>query len=282
MFSAIRKRVSYANVAMTVALVFAMSGGAFAAGKYLITSTKQISPKVLQSLHGKAGAAGKNGAPGATGPAGAAGPAGPTGPAGGPGAAGAKGANGESVTVAQVKTKEATCNKLGGAKFTVAGGEATACNGVEGKAGPQGPPGPLLEALPAGKTLRGAWGATGYAEGQLPFPEPGFGKVKTAVSFVFPVSPEPDRNHYIPKGQGAGEGNEAASIVNHECTGTSKEPGAAEGNLCVFGEDEENILAGTPSIFIKGTPTASYGFAIGAVSEGKGSMELDGTWAVTG
>jgi hypothetical protein len=73
MFSAIRKRVTYTNVAMTVALVFAMSGGAYAAGKYLIVSTKQISPKVLKSLVGKTGKAGANGAPGAAGPARAAG-----------------------------------------------------------------------------------------------------------------------------------------------------------------------------------------------------------------
>lgn len=47
MFSRIRKRLTYANVAMTMALVFAMSGGAYAAKKYVITSTKQIKPSVL-------------------------------------------------------------------------------------------------------------------------------------------------------------------------------------------------------------------------------------------
>jgi hypothetical protein len=39
MFSKIRKRLTYANVAMTLALVFAMTGGAYAAKHYLITST---------------------------------------------------------------------------------------------------------------------------------------------------------------------------------------------------------------------------------------------------
>ena len=47
MFSRIRKRLTYANVAMTMALVFAMTGGAYAAKKYVITSTKQIKPSVL-------------------------------------------------------------------------------------------------------------------------------------------------------------------------------------------------------------------------------------------
>ena len=46
MFSRLRKRFTYANVAMTLALVFAMSGGAYAAFTSLITSTKQISPSV--------------------------------------------------------------------------------------------------------------------------------------------------------------------------------------------------------------------------------------------
>ena len=75
------RRITYANVTATLALVLAMSGGAVAANHYLVNSTKQISPKVLKKLTGKTGKAGK---PGATGPAGAAGAQGPaTGPAGG-------------------------------------------------------------------------------------------------------------------------------------------------------------------------------------------------------
>jgi hypothetical protein len=86
--------LSYANVVATLALVFAMSGGALAASRYLITSTKQVSPKVLKALRGKQGAAGPAGLAGPQGPAGAkgaTGAAGPTGPAGPAGSAGAKG-----------------------------------------------------------------------------------------------------------------------------------------------------------------------------------------------
>jgi hypothetical protein len=85
MLSRIRGRVSYASVAATLALVFAMSGGAYAASRYVITSTKQIKPSVLKQLKGAAGAAGAKGAAGATGatgPAGATGATGATGPAG--------------------------------------------------------------------------------------------------------------------------------------------------------------------------------------------------------
>src|SRR6202035_5866038 len=64
MLSFVRRRFTFANVALTVALVFAMSGGAFAASKFLITSTKQIKPSVLAQLKGKAGPAGAAGSAG--------------------------------------------------------------------------------------------------------------------------------------------------------------------------------------------------------------------------
>ena len=69
-----RRRLSYANVTATLALVFAMSGGALAANHYLINSTKQINPKVLKKLTGKTGR--RTGAAGAAGPTGASGPQG--------------------------------------------------------------------------------------------------------------------------------------------------------------------------------------------------------------
>jgi hypothetical protein len=65
-----RRRFSYANVAATVAIVLAMSGGAYAAGHYLINSTKQINPKVLRKLHGARGARGVAGQNGPVGPQG--------------------------------------------------------------------------------------------------------------------------------------------------------------------------------------------------------------------
>jgi hypothetical protein len=78
-----RRHLTYANVAATLALVFAMTGGAFAAKHYLINSTAQINPKVIKKLKGHTGKTGKTGAagkPGAQGPAGPAGAQGPIGP----------------------------------------------------------------------------------------------------------------------------------------------------------------------------------------------------------
>jgi len=47
---ALRRNLTYANVTATLALVFAMSGGALAAKHYLVNSTKQINPTVIKSL----------------------------------------------------------------------------------------------------------------------------------------------------------------------------------------------------------------------------------------
>jgi hypothetical protein len=81
--NSLRRHLSYANVVATLALVFAMSGGALAASHYLINSTKQINPKVLKKLKGntgKTGSTGLRGQSGATGPQGAQGNQGPAGP----------------------------------------------------------------------------------------------------------------------------------------------------------------------------------------------------------
>jgi hypothetical protein len=90
-----RRHLSYANVTATLALVFAMSGGALAANHYLINSTKQISPKVLKTLKGNAGKTGPAGSPGSTGASGAQGPAGAAGPKGETGTEGKTGPKGE-------------------------------------------------------------------------------------------------------------------------------------------------------------------------------------------
>ena len=158
MFARIRRRITYANVAVTFALVFAMSGGAYAAGRYAITSTRQISPKVLKSLKG---------ARGNTGPAGTAGPQGPAGPTGGQGAAGAKGETGPK-----------------GEK-----GEAGA-PGKPGEPGKEGSPWTAGGTLPSEKTEKGVWAIT------IPPPveaEPGFTTSldRASISFNIPLETAP-------------------------------------------------------------------------------------------
>jgi hypothetical protein len=74
-----RSPISYANVTATMAIVLSMSGGALAANHYLLTSTKQISPRVMHKLKGRIGPTGPQGPTGSRGATGATGPTGATG-----------------------------------------------------------------------------------------------------------------------------------------------------------------------------------------------------------
>lgn len=78
------RHLSYANVTATLALLFAMSGGALAMSHYVIEKTSQIKPSVIKKLRGHTGAKGARGPAGPQGPVGPAGPTGLTGPAGTP------------------------------------------------------------------------------------------------------------------------------------------------------------------------------------------------------
>jgi hypothetical protein len=102
MLSLIRKHLSYANVVATMALVFAMSGGALAASHYLITRTTQIKPSVLKKLKGSTGPAGPKGSTGAQGAPGAAGSPGT------PGANGLEGPPGPGAKVTTLAETDAT------------------------------------------------------------------------------------------------------------------------------------------------------------------------------
>jgi Collagen triple helix repeat (20 copies) len=224
MFSTIRRRLTYANVAMTLALVFAMSGGAYAASKYLITSTKQISPKVLKALKGKAGPAGTNGTngvnakDGAQGPVGAVGAVGQKGDTGGIGATGPAGPKGATGTTGPAGTN--------------------GTNGTNGAAGATGPPGPegvcstANCVLPKGAIERGTWSVSGhYTQGQL---------VYASISFPIPLEKpfvEPGEHAVYVPGPTFAEFNakEAPKGPKVRCEeGTYLEPKAAPGNLCVY------------------------------------------------
>ncbi|HWY19437.1 MAG TPA: hypothetical protein VNY27_12090 [Solirubrobacteraceae bacterium] len=162
LLSAIRKRLTYANVAVTLVLVFAMSGGAYAASKYVITSTKQIKPSVLAQLRGKPGA---SGAPGPAGAAGAAGPQGAAGAGGSQGPQGPQGPKGET------------------------GGKGE--KGEKGLKGENGTTG-FTETLPSGKTETGSWAAH-PAEGAEEF---------IPISFAIPIASEMEFQNGHPEAHG--------------------------------------------------------------------------------
>jgi hypothetical protein len=158
MLSAIRMRITYVNVVATLVLVFAMTGGALAAKKYLITSTKQISPSVLKALQGKAGPAGANGAQGS---------AGPQGPVGAQGAAGTAGAKGETGPAG----KEGPAGKVG-------------ATGPEGEQGEAGQPWTAGGNLPKGSTETGVWSGVIASAGEAAQGIP--------ISFTLPLPAAPE------------------------------------------------------------------------------------------
>ncbi len=271
MFGAIRRRiqVSPATAIATLALVFAMSGGAYAASKYLITSTKQISPKVLKSLKGNAGKAGPAGSNGTNGAPGATGPAGPAGPAGGPGTQGIQGekgtdgTNGESVTNTKLEPGSAACSQ-GGAEFKVGTGKAThACNGVIH-------PG---ETLPAGASETGTWSA--FTAGEVPgVGHAAFGSISFAIPLAAPLSTFAEE---------CGEPGKPACQVHYltvsaaktaECPGTATKPEATAGNLCVYTGEEH----GTTFLEEVGSSTGGIQLEFGGTSNGSYAY---GSWAVT-
>jgi Collagen triple helix repeat (20 copies) len=264
-FSKISRRVTYANVAATLAVLFAMSGGAYAAGRYLITSTKQISPKVLKALSGKPGAAGAAGAQGPQGTQGAPGPQGPQGPAGTNGTDGTNGTSGTSVTSKEQKTgKIGTCAE-GGSEFTAGASKTYACNGSPWTAG---------GTLPSGKTETGAWAVDGA-------PVPEIHNQETSISFTIPLSDElPAASVHIiaPGGEGAGGGT---------CpTGSSvAKPEAEPGNLCIFqgegGFNVETVEALLPATNEPGAASVGALLSVRAAEPATPLLKASGTWAVS-
>jgi hypothetical protein len=194
MYSKIRKRVTFANIAMTLALVFTMTGGAYAASKYLITSTKQISPKVLKALVGKRGPAGPAGTAGAAGPAGLAGAKGETGAKGATGSNGENGAPGKSVIAEEEKAKTAVCEGRGGTSFHSEGSttKTYACAGKEGSPWTAG------GTLPANKSEKGSWSISYTATAAS---QPG----TSAISYGIPLASQP-KTHFISNEASSAEG----------------------------------------------------------------------------
>jgi collagen type VII alpha len=278
MFSRIGGRLTYANVAMTLALVFAMSGGAFAASKYLITSTKQIKPSVLKQLKGKIGPAGKEGPTGKEGAKGANGTNGANGEKGAAGTNGNTGANGKSV-VAGVEAKGTNC-KEGGSNFEVEGSTIKhyACNGEKGATGAPGSPWTGGGTLPSGATETGSWGAgsSGFELALISFPIPLAAKLDNAAECDESGEPACVVVYVTAAEQTGG-------TAPTQCSGSAEAPTATSGTFCVY-EAAAAGISSKPSVASSGNGSTANGHAAtaGAVLVISGSGYIYGTWAVTG
>lgn len=249
MFGSIRKKQLNATTAIAVlALVFAMTGGAWAAKKYLITSTKQISPSVLKALKG---ASGKNGASGSPGAAGLAGPTGPGGPQGGSGQKGETGQKGEQ--------------------------GPPGAEGKKGEKGATGSPWAPDSQLPEKATETGTWAFGPVTSGT---------EVHVVVaSFAVKLKAALDalHVHYINanKKEELAPGEEVTSTA---CLGTVSEPAATSGSLCVYAAEVKAAETGTVAIARPDNTGegASNSGALQQFNATANGAEGHGTWAVTG
>jgi hypothetical protein len=301
-------------IVAVIALVLALTGAAFAAGKLTSTQKKEVE-KIAKKF------AGKNGAPGAPGAQGA---------AGANGKDGANGANGESVTLAAA----GACTN-GGTKLTVGAVSKEVCNGENGAQGEpgeggksvtvtefagnaepighpchehggqtvqvegsnekrfvcNGSPAEFPTTLPSGRSLVGQWGSI-VNNADVNFFGESVGLGSDAVTFPIPLASAPTP-HYINE-EGKEVKEDGSEVTSTACTGSAAAPTATSGNLCVYASLELGLTTfgpftrkatvcawGTESACNFGTSTP-YGFGVQFIveKEAEGVAIDKGTWAV--
>jgi hypothetical protein len=130
--------------------------------------------------------------------------------------------------------------------------------GAAGPAGVAGPAGPFPDALPSGKTIRGAYniGATAAAAGAL---------ANTSISFIYAFAAAPSVKIVL---QGA--------AAPAECSGNATFPQAQAGFLCIYEESKTNSVGVTLNAVNRS------GATIFTNSSAAGGFFSYGTWAATG
>jgi hypothetical protein len=135
---------------------------------------------------------------------------------------------------------------------------AAGAAGPAGPAGAAGPAGPFPDALPAGKTIRGAFniGGTAAAAGAL---------ANNAISFVYAFAAAPTVKIVL---QGA--------AAPAECPGNATFPQAQAGFVCIYEESKTNSVGVTLNAVNRS------GATIFTNSSAAGGFFSYGTWAATG
>ncbi len=314
MFKQLRRHLTPSTFIAFLALVLALTGGAFAAGgsggsgagsrataSTTLATAAKAKPKVKAGPRGPAGPAGKNGANGANGAAGPQGPQGApgakgeNGAPGGPGEKGTNGANGKSVISATLQKGNSHCPE-GGSEFEVEGSSAPptfACNGGAGSGG-EGYP----KTLPSGETETGTWSVT-----EKPSLKVGE-RVEATTSISLPIPlPEPAVRGKAAKIEyvkvSLSSKLEPEPTGNANCPGFNKTPQAAKGFLCIYSiaafernvsseaghevkyRNPEAELAGFTEKFASRTGATLLLESGEATSEGREELHAEGAWAVT-
>jgi hypothetical protein len=247
-----------------VALLLALTGGAYAAGGGLSGKQKKEVTKIAQTEAKKLATAGPAGATGATGPTGAPGAKGDPGSAG----TGTPGEAGKSVTAEEFGAagKEGHCVQVGGTKFTAASGSTFSCNGRTGSPWTAG------GVLPSGSTETGTFGAAVAAGGVAFIP----------VSLSIPTS-APLTAIYVTGGKEFD--TEGQEVTGGLCPGiTAGVPAAEPGALCAYA----TTATGTETFLGLFDPTkqvepgvAVTGVLIATENESAGEGAVAGVFAAT-
>ncbi len=299
--SRIKKHLTPSTAIAFLALIFAVTGGAFAAtghGGGSGGSHATLTASAAKSK-GKSGPRGPKGATGATGKTGLTGAVGPQGPQGGTGATGATGATGLTgpegekgekgeqgeETVGQpgknVVTKAFTgktepagepCKKAGGETVEVENTPpaTNVCNGVGGSGYPV--------VLPEGKTETGAF-AVRFT---------GAGIADTSISFTIPLAaPIASGSTHFVTAEEQENGTQPSQCTHGTEKGTTENPVAEQGNLCIY----EGYSEGASGFKVTAVNQATFGetntagrtgallvIKYGGPEEG---IPFSGTWAVT-
>lgn len=218
MLAKLKRRLGANGPGITIAvlaMLVALTGGAFAAGGALTGKQKKEVEKIAKKSAGKPGAQGAQGAQGSTGATGA---KGDKGDAGGAGSPGSEGNPGKSVKVTSIASGGIECEENGGALVKEEGAVSgiEVCNGKEGK---DGSPWSVGGTLPPGEVETGTWAFTG-----TPADTSG---VPVSISFPIPLSArlQEENVHF--------QEEDEETFVN-ACGSSSSTPTPDPGTLCVY------------------------------------------------
>jgi hypothetical protein len=261
MIARFRSKLTYSNVAASLALFVALGGVAVAAGlPKNSVGTKQLKPNAVTTAKIKNGAVNSRKLAHGAVIAGKLGPNSVSPGNLGNGSVTSSKIAAAAVIASSIKNGVVTNNKLQNESVStqkLANGSVTSA-----KLGPE--VAPLLGTLKTGQTLRGVFDLGGNA---------GTGPVgdiaRGAVSFQFPISGNAPAVTVLKKGQ---------TTANCSGIGSGSAPAATAGNLCVYLTEEVN-LAETGGLTAENNTRLGFGLAAKAKEEGE--YVAFGQWAVT-